>query len=98
MSGWTGIDFAQFDLDEEVRHVENDAGRTAMGNITRADPSRIWTVREVGQHVARGGIGPLLCGTPEHVADGLEGWVAETDVDGFNLETFYRAPTREGSR
>ena len=85
MSGWTGVDFSQFDLDEQVRHVENDAGRTAMDNITRADPSRSWTVREVGRHVALGGIGPLLCGAPVQVADELEAWVAETDVDGFNL-------------
>jgi FMN-dependent oxidoreductase (nitrilotriacetate monooxygenase family) len=85
MSGWTGVDFSQFDLDDEVRHVENDAGRTAMDNITRADPGRTWTVREVGQHVALGGIGPLVVGTPSQVADALEAWVDETDVDGFNL-------------
>ncbi len=85
MSGWTGIDFAGLDLDEEVRHVENDAGRTAMDNITRADPSRTWTVREVARHVALGGIGPVVAGTPAQVADALEAWVANTDVDGFNL-------------
>ena len=85
MSGWTGVDFARFGLDEEVRHVENDAGRTAMDNITRADPGRVWTVREVGQHVALGGIGPLVVGTPPQVADALETWMDETDVDGFNL-------------
>ncbi|WP_158810381.1 LLM class flavin-dependent oxidoreductase [Beijerinckia sp. L45] len=85
MSGWTGVDFSQFDLDDEVRHVENDAGRTAMDNITRADPGRTWTVREVAQHVALGGIGPLIVGTPSQVADALEAWVDETDVDGFNL-------------
>ncbi|MCX8253068.1 Dimethyl-sulfide monooxygenase [Beijerinckiaceae bacterium RH AL1] len=85
MAGWTGVDFSAFGLDEEVRHVENDAGRTAMDNITRADPSRTWTVGEVGRHVALGGIGPIVCGTPAQVAGALEAWVAETDVDGFNL-------------
>ena len=85
MSGWTGVDFKRFNLDDEVRHVENDAGRTAMDNITRADPSRTWTVREVAQHVALGGIGPVVAGTPDQVADALEAWVDETGVDGFNL-------------
>ena len=85
MAGWTGVDFSAFDLDEEVRHVENDAGRTAMDNITRADPARSWTVREVGRHVALGGIGPIVCGAPAQVADALEAWVDETGVDGFNL-------------
>src|ERR1035437_6684545 len=40
MSGWTGVDFSTYDLDQQVRHVENDAGRTAMDNITRADNAR----------------------------------------------------------
>ena len=85
MSGWTGVDFSQFNLDDEVRHVENDAGRTAMDNITRADPDRVWTVREMARHVALGGIGPIVAGTPDQVADALETWVADTNVDGFNL-------------
>ena len=85
MSGWTGVDFSSYDLDQEVRHVQNDAGRTALDNITRADPDRVWTVREVAEHVGIGGIGPVVVGTPEKVADDIEAWVEQTDVDGFNL-------------
>jgi alkanesulfonate monooxygenase len=85
MSGWTGVDFSTYDLDQEVRHVLNDAGRTAMDNITRADPDRIWTVREVAEHVGIGGIGPVVVGTPEKVADEIEAWVERTGVDGLNL-------------
>jgi alkanesulfonate monooxygenase len=85
MSGWTGVDFSTYDLDQQVRHVQNDAGRSAMDNITRADPDRIWTVREVAQHVGIGGIGPVLIGTPEKVADGIEAWFEQTDVDGLNV-------------
>src|SRR5437764_911858 len=36
MSGWMGIDFSGYNLDQEVRHVQNDAGRTALDNVTRA--------------------------------------------------------------
>jgi alkanesulfonate monooxygenase len=85
MSGWTGVDFSTYDLDQQVRHVENDAGRTAMDNITRADPDRVWTVREVAQHVGIGGIGPVVVGTPEKVADDIEAWVDQTGVDGLNV-------------
>ena len=85
MSGWTGVDFSTYDLDQQVRHVENDAGRTAMDNITRADPDRVWTVREVAQHVGIGGIGPVVVGTPEKVADEIEAWFDQTDVDGLNV-------------
>ena len=85
MSGWTGVDFSTYDLDQQVRHVQNDAGRSAMDNITRADPDRIWTVREVAQHVGIGGIGPVLIGTAEKVADDIEAWFEQTDVDGLNV-------------
>ncbi len=85
MSGWTGVDFSTYSLDQQVHHVHNEAGRTAMDNITRADPDRVWTVREVAEHVGIGGIGPVIVGTPQKVADEIESWVDQTDVDGLNL-------------
>lgn len=85
MSGWTGVDFSTYSLDQEVRHVQNDAGRSAMDNVTRADPDRVWTVREVAEHVGIGGAGPVVVGSPEQVADKIEQWFEDTDVDGLNV-------------
>jgi alkanesulfonate monooxygenase len=85
MSGWTGVDLSTLALDQPIRHIENDAGRSAMDNITRADPDRVWTVRDVAEHVAIGGIGPLFVGDPAAVADQMEAWIADSGVDGFNL-------------
>ncbi len=93
MSGWTGIDFSTLDPDATVRHVENDAGRTALENITRADPDRSWTVREVAEHVSIGGIGPVVVGSPSTVADQLEAWIDDTGLDGFNLTFAVRPET-----
>ena len=93
MSGWTGIDFSQFDPDQIVEHVESEAGRTALENITRADPDRRWTVREVAEHVSIGGIGPVVVGSPATVANQLEAWIDETDLDGFNLAFVVRPET-----
>lgn len=59
-----------------------------------SDPSKIREMRHVGKHfqvpgipdwVGIGGFGPLFVGSPETVADLLQEWVEETDVDGFNL-------------
>jgi alkanesulfonate monooxygenase len=85
MSGWTGVDFAQLDLDETVRHRHGNAQTSALEAFTTADPGRSWTVREIAQHAAIGGRGPVTVGDPETVADTLQDWVARTDVDGFNL-------------
>jgi len=97
MSGWTGVDFSVYDLDQQVRHVENDAGRTAMDNITRADPDRVWTVREVAQHVGIGGIGPVVVGTPEKVADAIEAWFDQTDVEELTRRGRYKSAYRPGT-
>ncbi|MCW6506424.1 LLM class flavin-dependent oxidoreductase [Lichenifustis flavocetrariae] len=95
MSGWTGVDFSRLDPDQVVEHVDNEAGRSALENITRADPNRRWTVREVAEHVCIGGIGPLIVGSPRTVADALEAWIDDTDVDGFNLAFAVRPETFE---
>jgi alkanesulfonate monooxygenase len=42
-------------------------------------------VREVAQHVGIGGAGPVAIGTPEKVADAIEAWFDQTDVDGLNM-------------
>jgi alkanesulfonate monooxygenase len=85
LSGWTGVDFSTYDLNQQIRYVENDAGRSAMENISRADPDRVWTVGEVVDHVGIGGAGPVFIGDPAQIADQLEAWIAATGVDGFNL-------------
>jgi len=93
MSAWTGVDLFAYDAETPIRHVENDAGRTAMDNITRADPDRVWTVRDVAEHVGIGGIGPVVVGSPVRVVDELERWVEATGVDGFNLAYAVRPDT-----
>lgn len=85
LSGWTGIDFSRYALDEPLRYVKNDAMNSAIEALTVADPGKVWTVREIAEHVGIGGRGPLFVGSPAQVADALESWMAATDVDGFNL-------------
>ncbi|MGC2414976.1 MAG: LLM class flavin-dependent oxidoreductase [Stellaceae bacterium] len=84
-SGWTGVDFSRFRPEEELRYIETEAMRSALESFTSADPDRVWTVRELAEHVAIGGRGPLFVGAPEQIADRLAQWVEATDIDGFNL-------------
>ena len=85
MSGWTGIDFSKLPPDDPIRFGEHDAMTSALEAFTIADPTRQWTPREIGAHAAIGGRSPVLVGSPTEIADALQAWVAETDVDGFNL-------------
>ncbi len=84
-SGWTGIDFSRYALDDPIRYLKNDAINSAVEAFTLADPNRTWTVREIAEFVGIGGMGPILVGSPEQIADELESWIETTDIDGFNL-------------
>ena len=84
-SGWTGIDFSHYSLDDPIRYLKNDAINSAVEAFTLADPNRTWTVREIAEFVGIGGMGPILVGSPEQIADELESWIETTDIDGFNL-------------
>jgi FMN-dependent oxidoreductase (nitrilotriacetate monooxygenase family) len=84
-SGWTGIDFSQYDLDDPIRYIKNDAINSAVEAFTIADPDRVWTVRELAEFVGIGGMGPILVGSAEQIVDELESWIEVTDLDGFNL-------------
>ncbi|KAK4144403.1 luciferase-like domain-containing protein [Dichotomopilus funicola] len=84
--GWTGIDLNQYGDEEELRQVESNAVRSTVEAYARFSPANDkWTKHTVAEHVSIGGNGPVLVGTPEQVADGLEAWVREADVDGFNF-------------
>jgi len=86
MSGWMGIDFSTFARDESIGNVESNAIKSAVANFQRAnDDGSEWTVSDIAKHGAIGGLGPVLVGSGEEIADQLQEWVAETDVDGFNL-------------
>lgn len=85
ISGWTGIDFGAYQPDQVLKHIHTNAIQSAVEAFSTADPNKIWTVKELADWVGIGGFGPLFVGSPETVADLLQEWVEETDVDGFNL-------------
>jgi FMN-dependent oxidoreductase (nitrilotriacetate monooxygenase family) len=85
MSGWTGIDLGKYAPDQLLRHIESNAMQSVVEAFSSADPDRSWTIREIAEYCAIGGDGPVLVGSAAKVADALQEWVDETDVDGFNL-------------
>ena len=84
-SRWSGVDLSQYGLDDPITYVKTNAQQSAIEAYTTADPGRVWTVREVLDRVAIGGGGELLVGSPADIADGMQAWVEETGISGFNL-------------
>ena len=80
-SSSTGIDFAEYELDEPIQYVKSNAIQSATKSLQNND----WTRRKLLDQHALGGRYITLVGSPEQVADALESWIAETGLDGFNL-------------
>jgi FMN-dependent oxidoreductase (nitrilotriacetate monooxygenase family) len=77
----TGIDFAEYELDEPIQHVKGNAIQSATKILKNND----WTRQKLLDQHALGGRYFTLIGSPEQVADELESWIDETGLDGFNL-------------
>ncbi|WP_296259981.1 MULTISPECIES: LLM class flavin-dependent oxidoreductase [unclassified Pseudomonas] len=77
----TGIDFADYGLDEPIQHVKGNAIQSATKILKDND----WTRYKLLDQHALGGRYITVIGSPEQVADELESWIAETGLDGFNL-------------
>jgi FMN-dependent oxidoreductase (nitrilotriacetate monooxygenase family) len=77
----TGIDFAEYELDEPIQYVKSNAIQSATKNLKDND----WTRQKLLDQHALGGRYITLIGSAAQVADELESWIAETGLDGFNL-------------
>jgi long-chain alkane monooxygenase len=80
-SGWLGTDLSQFDLDDPVAVTDNEFLKSSVQMFGQGQ----WTLRDFIDSKAIDAEGGFTVGSPTHVADDLQEWVEETDVDGFNL-------------
>ena len=88
-SGWTGIDISRIPIDKDITAEDSleahkvtsmlDAFTTTSPDVPR------WTPRVIAEKASIGGLGPVGVGSPSTVADELERWTNEADLDGFNL-------------
>jgi len=86
MSGWMGVDLSGYDLDEPIGNVKSNAIQSVVANYQANNAEgKEWTVRDIAIQGAIGGLGPFIVGSGEQIADQLQEWAEETDVDGFNL-------------
>ena len=79
-----GIDLSRYGLDEPIPAGPTNAIRsnvTAMAGV--AGPS--WTKRDLLNQSVLGSRQPPIVGDPTQVADALQAWMTNADVDGFNL-------------
>ncbi|KAK6080653.1 xenobiotic compound family [Seiridium cupressi] len=87
MSGLTGIDLSQVPLDQELKTSDStDAHKihSQLASLTMDNETK-WTPRMVAERASLGGLAPLMIGSPSTVADEMERWMREADIDGFTF-------------
>ncbi|KAK7897211.1 hypothetical protein LTR67_005100 [Exophiala xenobiotica] len=88
-SAFTGIDLSQYDLDQEIKPDGSKSSaiiQSAFSNLfSEKEGAGKWTPRRAAEELSIGGNGAVLVGSAQTVADGMEHWVKEADLDGFNL-------------
>jgi FMN-dependent oxidoreductase (nitrilotriacetate monooxygenase family) len=80
-SGWLGTDLSRFDLDDPVAVTDNEYLKSSVQMFGQGQ----WTLRDFVDAHAIDAEGGFTVGSPTQVADDLQEWVEETDVDGFNI-------------
>lgn len=85
ISGWSGVDFSQYQSTDKVEYIQTNAIQSLLDSYVNADPNRVWTVEEIARWNSVGGNGPVFVGSATTVADTLQSWIEDTDIDGFNL-------------
>lgn len=79
-----GIDLAQYGPDEPIRTAQTQSNQSNLEAITTRSEAA-WTVRGLVERMPLGSRNAPIVGGPARVADALQEWVEECDVDGFNL-------------
>lgn len=89
-SGYTGIDLAEFPLDDPM-DLSGMSQAMAIQAVFKAleaseeETGGAWTPRRLGMRMALGGLHPCPVGTAEDIADVIQEWIEVADVDGFNI-------------
>jgi FMN-dependent oxidoreductase (nitrilotriacetate monooxygenase family) len=82
-SAGAGVDYSTYALDDPLRAVKTNAIESSVRRATGGDAQ--FTVRHLLGQLALGGRYTTIVGDPQQVADALQHWMDETDIDGFNL-------------
>ena len=98
-SGHTGIDMSKFPPDE-VFKLEGVPGEHVIRSVIDdfqavSQETGDWTPRKLGLKISTGGMHPAPVGSVEQIADYLENWVEEADIDGFNISAVHNPGTFE---
>jgi FMN-dependent oxidoreductase (nitrilotriacetate monooxygenase family) len=82
----TGIDYSRYGLDDPIVAEKTNAMVSSVESITKRHQGDAMTVRKLLAQMELGArMSTTIVGNPVEVADALQQWMEEADIDGFNL-------------
>jgi FMN-dependent oxidoreductase (nitrilotriacetate monooxygenase family) len=81
VSGWLGADLGAFDPDEPIGDLKTNATQGMIKALVEAAPDKTWRFGDLIKDFASN----WLVGAPEQIADELQAWQRDGDIDGINL-------------
>jgi FMN-dependent oxidoreductase (nitrilotriacetate monooxygenase family) len=81
VSGWLGVDLSEHDPDTPIGDLRTNATQGMIKALAETTPDRTWRFGDFVEGLAN----RRMVGTPEQIADGLERWQRQGDIDGINL-------------
>lgn len=85
LGGHTDIDFSGFGPSVAMDGLSSSGITSLARMFDGVDGKSSWTFGEMCEYLKLSYVSPVIVGTPVQVADELERWMDEADVDGFNL-------------
>jgi alkanesulfonate monooxygenase SsuD/methylene tetrahydromethanopterin reductase-like flavin-dependent oxidoreductase (luciferase family) len=82
---WIGENLALYSPSQDLR----EHGTPAVAGVARGYASlypsvELWNADTLADHFKLGGMGPVVVGTASQVADELQKWIDDADIDGFS--------------
>jgi len=81
VSGWLGADLAAYDPDEPIGEIKTNAQQGMLKALIESAPDKTWRFGDLINTIAT----RFIVGAGEQVADELQRWHDEADIDGVNL-------------
>jgi FMN-dependent oxidoreductase (nitrilotriacetate monooxygenase family) len=83
-SASTGVDFSEYRLDEPIEQRSTNANQSALSAIASQSAVPV-TLRQIIDQMVLGSRMKPVVGSPAQIADVLQRWIEESEIDGFNL-------------
>ncbi len=81
----TGVDFSGQRPDQQLSYVRTEASQSVLSQFDQAVSGRSWSLAEATDPAHGFGRARTFVGAPDRVADDMQGWLGDSETDGFNL-------------